>query len=500
MEERQDQEGLRGRRQGHAGMGCLFSALTLLVGATLGAALTLGLLGLSWEVLFGRVINPGGAPVVQVGPTPTPRPVAIEGAAPGRRLVIRQPVPLDSDSSTPDLLVISRNYDRNSSTITYVSPDSGRARWESASLSDGDEYAWQLAYGAEHIVVAVQQRLVGLSRATGEQLWEAPLTDVVFTGCVDCVRVFGDSAAVLSQDGQLQAFALESGAPRWSVRLREAPRQIVDAGGLVGVPDGRPEGERGTLLRRFSPADGAEAEPVALDCQDGTYPAQASIYDFIGGDPQGRLLLWMITTGSKACLLSIDAASGAVAGRTFIEEFSDELQPDRMRWEGDTLYLSDGEQIVAVGPQELRRVLAVEEYDIAPLAIGDGTLLVLAQRMRGSSRLELWAVDAQSGERRWERVLTARDWLNAVMGSGGVTAAVVGDAVALVEAHEEPEELRYELIGLRDGVSRARSVLGVADASASIRGVAWGRERLILAANELYTVDLATGQVTARWP
>lgn len=491
------------RRGQRGGAGYIVALVTLALGAMLGIGLTLGVLGVGLDVLLGRVFNPGAAPVVQVGPTATPRPQAIAGAAPGRRFLPREPIALDTDTSTPDLLVISRNYDRNTSTIAYMSADSGAIRWESASLSDeNDEYAWGVAYSDGQVIAAVQTRLVGLSRATGEQIWEAPLTDAVSTICRDCVRVFGDVVVVLSDDGELQAFAAASGAPRWKVRLRAAPRQLVAVRGLVGVPDERDDGEGGAVLRLFSPADGAEAEPFAPACQSrgSDYGSNASIYDEIERDPRGRFLVWLIGS-SPSCLLSLDTATGEVAGRTYLDGFSGaDLDPQRRHWDGDTLYLSDNSQIVAVGPQEARTLVTSEDYYLAPVAAGDGVLVVQAQRSRGSSRYELWAVDAASGQRLWDRVLVASDPFEGPRETGSFATIVAGDALALVEAHEEPEELRYELIGLRDGLSRGRSALGVEDPTDDLRGAVLGNDRLMLVTDELYTVDLATGQVRARWP
>jgi outer membrane protein assembly factor BamB len=489
---------------GRARAGCVVGLLTLLVGALLGVGLTLGALGVGWGVLFGRVFNPGGSPVVAVGPMATPEPQAIPGGSPGRRYLPVPPIPLDSDTPVPDLLVISRNYDREASTIAYMSPSGDGVRWESAPLGDGGEYSWVVSYSDEVVVVAVETRLLGLSRASGERLWEAPLTDGISPNiCADCLQVFGDVVVALPQDGELQAFSVANGAPRWRVTLREATRQIVRAGDLLGVPDDRADDGSGSVLRLFDPRDGAEAEPFTPECPEpssSTYMQTPSYYSPIGQDPDGRLLLWLI--GSSApCLLSVDAETREVVGRTYLDEFfNTELGPQTTLWAGDTLYLSDGRQIAAVAPQGVRVLLAEESYTLSPLAVGDGTLLVLAQRTRGSSRYELWAVDIASGQRRWERIFTATDPLGAGGDTGSFTAALVGDAVGVLELQGEDEQLVYELIALSDGASRARSTIGTADLGDDLRGAVWSRERLVLVTDELYTIDLATGQVLFRWP
>ena len=113
-----------GGRRPLARRGCIFAIVALLAGTALGAALTLALLGLGWDVLAGRVLSPETAPVLAVGPTATPRTQAIQGSvAPGRRFTPRAPILLDTDTRTPDVLLASHNYDRSTSTLVYLSPD-----------------------------------------------------------------------------------------------------------------------------------------------------------------------------------------------------------------------------------------------------------------------------------------------------------------------------------------------------------------------------------------
>jgi hypothetical protein len=489
---------------GGARAGCVVGLLTLLVGVLIGVGLTLGALGVGWGVLLGRVFDPAGAPVVEVGATATPEPEAIPGAAPGRRFLPAPPVPLDTDTPVPDLLVISRNFERGASTIAYMSPGGDGVRWESAPIGDGNEYSWVVAYGDEVVIVAAETRLLGLSRASGELLWEAPLTDGISPNiCADCLQIFDDVVVALPQDGELQAFSVANGAPRWRVTLREATRQIVRAGDLVGVPDDRADDESGSVLRLFDPRDGAEAEPFSPQCPDqrhSDYMQSPGYYAHIGQDPGGRLLLWLIGSSSP-CLLSVDAATREVVGRTYLDGFSSsELSPRTSLWFRDTLYVSDGQQIAEVAPQGMRVLLSEGSYTLSPLAAGEGTLLVLAQRTRGSSRYELWAVDIASGERRWERVFTATDPMGPGGDTGSFTAALVGDAVAVLELQGEEEELAYELIALSDGASRARSTIATADQGDDLRAAIWSRQRLVLVTDELYAIDLGTGQVLLRWP
>lgn len=488
------------RRAGRVGLGCGVGLLTLLAGVVLGVALTLSLLGLSVGALFG-----GRREAVPPAPmTPTmERPAAIQGQAmPGRRLIWGRPIPLDSDTREPDLLVISRNFDRepDSDTLAYLSPDSASVRWESQPLGENGN-SWVVAYGDSIVLVADGGRLLGLRRDSGALAWEAPLTDAIADSiCADCLQAFGDVAVALPQDGVLQAFDINTGAPRWSVRLREPTRQIVRVGELLGVPDRLPDDSSYGALYLYSPADGSPQGEIVPSCkEEDNYERFLSYYMDTGSDPSGRTLIWLLGS-SPICLMAYDVASGVVS-RTWLDDFSSsDLSARNTLWAGDTLYLSDGDRIYAVGPQASRRLISAEDYDLWPLAAGEGVVLVEARRTRGSTRYELWAIDAQSGERRWERVLVGDDPQESPDDTADFLATLVGDAVAVVEQHEEPEELTYELIGLADGARRARAALAVADPDNYIRGAVWGDGHLFLSINELYGVELSSGRTVYTWP
>lgn len=491
------------RRSGRARAGCVVGLGTLLVGVALGVWLSLSVLGLGFDVLLRRAFVTGETPVVTV-PTTAARPEPIiGGAAPGRRMVWEEPIPLDTDTQEPDLLLVSRNYDREPSgdTITYFSPDRQAVRWESPPLGDQGS-SWVVTYGDTVVLVADGARLVALSRDTGALAWEAPLTDSIAESiCDECLQVFADVVVALPQDGQIQAFDTATGAPLWTKRLREATRQIVNVGGMVGVPDRESEESNDGVLFLFNPRDGSPAGSIKPTCKAAgdPYEATVSYYDSAGRDPAGRTLVWLLRT-SPVCLVAYDVRTGAIS-RTMLDEFrGSDLSAKASLWAGDTLYLSDEAQIVAVGAQESRAVIASEDYRLQPLAANGDALLVLAQRSRGSSRLELWAVDARSGERRWDRVLAASDPLGYRGDTGDFAATLIGDTVALVEQHDEPEEIIYERIALADGSSMARAALQVDDASDYLRGATWGRALAFLPIDELYIVELSSGRTAYRWP
>lgn len=487
-------------REARAGGGCALALVGLGLGVLLGAQIALSLVGLDLGYLLGRVS--GRAPaLVQATAVPTPV-AAIQGAvAPGRRMVWRAPIALDSDTREPDMLLVSRNYDRPGDTLVYLSPDAGSARWESAPMGDNGS-GWLIAFDREMVYVADDARLLGLDRADGALRWEAPLSDAIsYSLCPTCLRAVGGAVVALSDDGVIQAFRGASGAPLWSVRLREASRQLVVLGDLVGAPDLRPGASDSSAgLYLFNVADGAPARAIEPVCTgpDSGWEDRPHYFDPIYSSPDGAELYWLLD--SAGCVVRASASGLSGGPPVFVPEGFSPSSSNTTLAADSLLYLSDGARIVAVGADGARLVLAAEEHTLRPLAARDTTLLVEATRRRGSTRVELWAVDLASGARRWERVLAGNDSLAGPYDSADWVAALVGDSVALVEQRAEPAQLAFELLSLSDGASRASAALPVEEPGDDLRGLLVSRNTAYLVTEELYAVELGSGGVRYRFP
>ncbi|WP_129626686.1 PQQ-binding-like beta-propeller repeat protein [Candidatus Oscillochloris fontis] len=479
--------------------GWIIPVVALLIGVLGGAFAMLSFLGLGMNEVIARMQGRAAPLLIEVTPTPVLHTVG--GAAPGRRLVWRAPIPLDTDTSEPELLLISRNYDRDSDTLLLFSPLEGRVRWESPPMGTNGT-SWLVAYSAATIIVADEARLIGLSRTDGSKVWEAPLTDRIFSnGCQDCLQVFGDVVVALSDDGQLQALNANKGTPLWVVRLHQTTRQLVRVGAMVGVPDSLEPDETEAGLFIYNPADGQLVRTIAPTCQHESqgYVDQPHYYDYILADPQSEALYWMLD--SVNCLLRVGMGSFGGEERTFNPAFQNFEVKNTLVADGHIYLSSDQSIYTSDGQGQARLLTQAEDYNLRPLAARGSDLLVLAQRTRGSSRYELWLLDAQSGQQRWSRVLLGDDLVeDAIYDSGDTAVHLLASGVALIEQQADPEAISYELLNLNNGTSQVKKELRVEDAGDSLRGVTWGNQSVWLAVDELYAVDLTTGETQARWP
>ncbi|MEI7770029.1 MAG: PQQ-binding-like beta-propeller repeat protein [Chloroflexales bacterium] len=481
-----------------ARLGCTISLAALILGVVVGATGMAAFLGLGLGDLMARASGHAAPALVAV--TPTAAVQIVGGAAPGRRLVWREPIALDGDTREPDLLVISRNHDRKSDTILLLSPDAGAVRWESAPMGDSGN-SWVVAYSAQTIIVADGSKLTGLSRADGSRLWEAPLTDRIFyNGCAGCLQVFDDVVVALTDDGELQAFSAAKGAPLWHVRLNQTTRQLVRVGDMVGVPDTLTKDSSDAGLLIYSPADGKLQRTLTPSCarEGDTYADHPGYYDRILADPQAGALYWLLD--GAGCLIKVGMGAGGGERRTYGKDLPSFEEHNALLADG-VIYLGDSKQIFVIDARGAARALiANADYDMQPLEAQGDALLVLARRTRGSSRLELWLVDAQSGRQRWARVLKAGDPISGPYDDGDFAAHMLAGSVALIEQLKDSEQIQFDLLSLKDGTSSVSTQLQVADAGSSIRGVAWGSRTAWIAIDSLYGVRLEDGATVSRGP
>lgn len=467
--------------------------LSLILGIVIGAGLVLA------AVVAGIV--PGRQTII-VAATPSPTRYVPPPADARSLRGLPRPL-LDSDSTTPDMLVELADYSANRYTLAYVHGDERTIRWESPPLSD-KTYNRQVIAGPHHVYIADEARLLALARSDGALAWERNLADTITHICRDCLQLAGERIVALTQDGTLQAFDAQSGAVSWSTRFAMQPRQLLVLGNLVGALD-QPdqEGPSGPTLHLFALADGAPAQQTPTLCPNPNnpeYPAYPGIYDRIYQEPGGRGALVVISR-SDGCVLRLDARAEVVwrvpTGETLLRDGFHGVPLQG----GDSVYFGTDVGVVAleVATGVLRTVTQAEDYQLTPLATHDGMLVVEAIRTRGTRRDELWGLDAESGERRWGHTLLKPERIEEPGESGGWAGWLAGDGFALLQTPEEGGLLQLDILRLDSG-SAVRSTTIPLEQGETWNGLIWSKREAWVVADRIYVLDLASAQTRYLWP
>lgn len=425
---------------------------------------------------------------------------------PTRRLIAGAVVPLlDSDSATPDLLLRSRNLDRSTITLVYLDSTRREPRWESQPLSD-DGYLALVVPGGDQVYVADQTSLLALRRSDGSLAWQVQLSDTIQNICRDCLQVFDSAVVALTQDGVLSSFAVQTGEQLWSLRLKGTPRQLLAIGDQVAVldlVDSERPGE-GATLNLFNPLDGSllrSIEPICPDPDQFFPDTRIGIYDPIFINPTDQSLFLIFGTINN-CAQRIEPASAELVWRTSITDDLPILRDDDpLLFSAEATYLASGGTLLAFANSDgsLSQVISSSDYELAPLALRDGVLLVEAQRTRGSRRVELWGIDLASGTQRWQYQLQAADRIVEPSGFGDWAVYPGPTGFAVIQQLADPDRVQVTILNIQDGSVASENQLpstsfGRIDGILADERVAW------ISYDVLYVLDLQSGAPMYAWP
>lgn len=413
-------------------------------------------------------------------------------------LYISKPVPVPAEHGQPlDVLILALNPGGESYTLVYLDGSNQTALWKSQSLSE-ELYHMNIVPGSSLIYLSDQTRLLAFSRNDGTLIWQASLADVP---CQDCLEVFGDHLVALTEGGTLQGFDGQTGTLVWSKRLTGTPNRLLTVAGQPAVLDPTEsdvmalhvlDADSGDVMQQFAPLcqhsifeeDLALDSPVIFNRSNGT--------------------LYLLFGDLATCVQRWDVDTGEMAWSTVIDE-------DILFWNSatpllanNTIYLSDGHDgtVTAVHTQDGRsNTLVVEsDYDLTPLARQDDVLIVHATRTRGSERDELWGLDAESGELRWQYLLQAQCLLGETCGADSTWDwRLTSRGLVVLQVLSDPDRLIVETLNPHSGVSTGQVSTALHDDWCT--DVAWTDDVAWLPIRgKLYTVDLTTGTLIYTWP
>ncbi len=441
----------------------------------------------------------GGAHSVSIGQS---RPADEVSGITGAQLI--------SDSG-PQILVTARTMDSN---YWYFYLDFSAAtplRWRSGPLPD-DYYQAVTVFDENAVYVLQGTELYALGCADGKELWRANLSDQLTPGCESCFAKIGDQVVVLPQDGVLAAYNAATGTKSWGARLEEPTRVLFTLDGKPAVWD---KADTGAVVRIFDLATGQESQRIAPSGPNQPFPNDPQTPNvfspfLVGND--GNTFITMFGIFEPFSIQRWDAQSGQMLWQaTAPDDFSNTDSSGAQLLSGGYLVISAyGNLLVldeASGAQKM--LIQTKDYNLTPILVHEGTLLVSAGRQRGSSRDELWAYDLRTGERAWTIVPEAQNWMDNDFGfvdtEGEWLVHPAAGGVFLVQFSNDPIGMTYQRIDVTSGTGSAqKTILPPGDepqtAPIYLNPFFWQGENIWYPSDKMYFVELSSGQTTVKWP
>jgi outer membrane protein assembly factor BamB len=405
------------------------------------------------------------------------------------------------DAAGDDMLVL---LDSGEAISLGLIDSTGRTlRWQTAPLSkDGRQSV--VALGADMVYLADQTRLEGLRLVDGKPAWQARLDVELPSGCDDCLLVLEKRVVALRKDHTLQAFDTQTGQPVWSTRLDEMPRHVPVVGHQLVVVQNS-EGQSDPQILLIDAADGKVARQIAPTCARGEpndQTASLTPSSPLLPSPDGAAL-FVVLRWSDTCMQRWDPDANAPAWQVWLDS---DLLPSS--WDAHNVLLTDRRMFIAndhvlsvldTTTGALTTLVRDKEYQLTPLFARDNIVVVKATPDWDRNRHSLWALDAATGERRWQYAIQAKEWF----GDSGFNewgAQLTPSGVAVVQVPGDSHELIVERLDLQSGASLGRQAIALGGTgSTTVWENRWtDRMAWLEVDTSLYTVDLVSGEIVAQ--
>lgn len=425
------------------------------------------------------------------------------------------------DGIAPDVVSIYREPGGvEQYRVVSMNPADKSIRWREGSVSKEWYYA-RFIGGQGLIYLNDGDKLGAFNADTGAAAWQVSLASAPPTSCETCVRLIGESVVSFGRDGTLQGFDATNGKGLWSKRLDPFQGRPLDAAGRIAhmqaVSATRPG--LGYALNVLDPATGDVKARIEAVCQIGantrSSPRSAEAYRF---SPSGDAVYAVITDGSgdiSGCLQKYDLATGKQAWSTTFRR-ADNFPSAIASWVSflatpNALYVSNESgdaptvNVIDGATGKARRFSLDKQYsykllDAAPKESEDkGTLVVQAKPKFDSQRTEVWGLDATTGARRWQFVLTRQFTFPAYdmrLTKSGFAVLQCGSEGGGISAYT----CLFDRLDPHTGVSAGQVKHTLQGTSGTVKTL-WDETRAwVLGTNRLLAINLADGKAQYELP
>lgn len=416
------------------------------------------------------------------------------------------------DGALADVAYTSRDYNQEAMWVNAFSGTAGQAAWQSEPLND--ELGNQLLFADDrHVYYVSENKLMALDRADGRTVWQTTLSDRLPYTCGDCILSFGDRLVVQTLDNKLHGLDATTGEEGWAVSLDSSSGGQMRVGPWTAVLADNPE--TGGGLDLYDPVTGSLAQRIEPRCPHPNFdPQEPSFTDLLLVDENEQSVYFIFGFFDPICIQKWDYAANTQTWNTFIEQ---DLPPSDAAFVQDAnnlYYNTTDHQLFAAAKSDGTVTMLAQDngYTLVPQTSRSNVLLVKAIRSVGSSREELWGVDAVNGGVLWKFVPQAEEEM--VPGSldvvyesdeGFWTAQPTLSGVRLLQARPNPPRLVVETLGLQDGASSGQKEISLNVSTSSsywISLLGWEGDVAWLEADlkQFTAVNTATAEVVLRAP
>lgn len=432
---------------------------------------------------------------------------AVIQVAPGARIWGDPlPMPLANDQPQEILYLTS---DGDGARAVSFSPSKRAEAWRSPQLSESfTDIA--LAADAERAYIADGEKLLALNRNDGSATWEIALPYALNNGyyCDEarCLRVFGSHLVLRLKDGTLLALDAQTGRTQWQKRLNYTSGGVFDALGHPAAVDTEDGKNTDATVTVFDVATGeVKAQFSPCHTRERSYTACANAADHYIPSPDGEFM-YVVSDASTAAVCKFDLSDGSQQW-VFTATRDEGDGTAQLPFIGNPPYLATDDALYIVQGSSDASIVRVDavtgkatriftdtRHEILAVAATNDVLVVRATPVFDRTKTELWGLDGQTGERKWQIGLKTKHSFDDF-----AVHVTPDNRLFLAQTQWEDGKALFDVLDPQTGVSRGQVTQAIE--RADLTGHAFsGDSAWLNIATYLHQVDMATGEVQSTWP
>jgi hypothetical protein len=235
------------------------------------------------------------------------------------------------------------------------------------------------------------------------------------------------------------------------------------------------------------------------------------LYDYVPVAADGSSIYVIGSLYSPGCVEKWDGVTGALVWQaaSLPEDALRDKYRENLLFTDTNLFIANSYGVFSVSLADgaAAQLVANEDYDFEPLGARDGVLVLIATRTRGTSRTEIWGVDAALGNVKWTFIpedADRMDLISTAISSGAEwTAGLTSPGLTVALFMAEPQQLILQTIPLQSGTASPPLTVPIA----SSLGAYWvelvgfrGSEFWLAADATVRVINVDSGQVQHAWP
>jgi outer membrane protein assembly factor BamB len=393
--------------------------------------------------------------------------------------------------------------DADENFVGLLDASHNKLLWKTGALEEGGV---TLVQGGDLIYTANGANLSAYKIADGTLVWQAEMKDSLNYGDVPLLvtagRVIADTA-----DQSITAYDAASGDLIWNRKTDYTDRSLRLMGDSLVVVDSNGDSS-GENLFFLDPVSGSQQQRLTLVCTLDNQDSQIDSDTGLVYDAKGNALYLVFEQG---CVQRIDLAGKQQTWNSVDENTFNFLYEGFTPLISDTdVYFSNGSDLVQVTKSDgaIKTLVSNPDYRLVPLVQDKDTLIVRAKRTRGTTRFELWGIDAATGSVTWQKVLEKAEPIDPPDEMAGLvddndwafTWYSSADGLVLLTFSGEPNQLTLETLNPDDGTSRTKHTLSLSRVSGDFYSIpsviSWqGNVVFLNIDSNLYQLDVSTNEL-----